>query len=95
MAGSLFVWVGNSRVQEVTESLLVFAQYPSTIYGRGLRTALGVAVPVLMIASLPAEALLGRTAPLTILAVPASCLFFCLCLLYWRFMMKRYAGGGG
>ncbi len=95
LAGVLFVWVGNSRVQDVMESFTVFAQYPSSIYGKALQVALAVVVPVSMIAFLPAQALLGRAEPLTAIAAPASIAFFCLALWYWRLMMSRYKGGGG
>jgi ABC-2 type transport system permease protein len=95
MAGSLFVFVGNGRVQEVSESIMIFAQYPSTIYGKGLQVALATIVPISMIAVLPAQAFLGRPGPLATVAAPACVLFFCGSLAFWRVMMKRYAGGGG
>jgi len=95
MAGVLFVWVGNSRVQDVMESITVFAQYPSSIYGRAFQVVLGAVIPVTMIASLPAQALLGRPEPLTAVAAPASAAFFGLSFAFWRAMMKRYSGGGG
>jgi ABC-2 type transport system permease protein len=95
MAGSLFVWVGNGRVQEVTESIMIFAQFPSSIYGRALQVVFAVVMPVSMIAFLPAQALLGRPEPLTLFAVPACVIFFGACLAFWRGMMARYAGGGG
>jgi ABC-2 type transport system permease protein len=95
LAGALFVWVGNSRVQEVMESITFFAQYPSSIYGRALQVALAAVVPVSMIAFLPAQALLGRAEPLTAFAAPASIVFFLLSFAFWRGMMRRYSGGGG
>jgi ABC-2 type transport system permease protein len=95
MAGSLFVFVGNGRVQEVTESIMVFAQYPSSIYGRVFQVVLAVIVPVSMIAFFPAQAYLGQRGPLAAVAAPACILFFCGSLAFWRVMMKRYAGGGG
>ncbi len=94
-AGVLFVWVGNSRVQDVMESFTVFAQYPSTIYGRAFRIVLAAVVPVSMIAFLPAQALLGRPEPLLAIAVPGSVAFLLLSLGFWRLMMRRYSGGGG
>ncbi len=95
MAGSLFVWVGNGRVMEVMESVMVFAQYPSSIYGRVFQLVLAVLVPAAMIAFLPAQALLGRVEPITLAAAPACVVFFILSLVFWRAMLRRYAGGGG
>ncbi len=95
MAGSLFVWVGNGRVLEVSEAVMLFAQYPGSIYGRAFRILLSTGVPVAMIAFLPAQALLARAEPLTAVAAPCAVGFLGLALLFWRAMVRRYAGGGG
>ncbi len=95
MAGSLFVWVGNARVLEVSEAVMLFAQYPGSIYGRGFRLLLATAVPVGMIAFLPAQALLGRAEPVTAAAAGCVVLFLAAGLIFWRAMLRRYAGGGG
>jgi ABC-2 type transport system permease protein len=95
MAGSLFVWVGNGRVYEVMDSILVFSQYPGSIFSQGFQFVLSVLIPASMVAFLPAQALLGRPDPITIVSVPACFAFFGASLLFWREMMKRYTGGGG
>jgi ABC-2 type transport system permease protein len=95
MAGSLFVWVGNGRVYEVAESVLLFAQYPGSIYGRTFQLVLAVLLPAAMIAFLPAQALLGRPEPITVASAPACVAFFLAAIAFWRAMVKRYAGGGG
>jgi ABC-2 type transport system permease protein len=95
MAGSLFVWVGNGRVLEVSETVLLFAQYPGSIYGRAFRVLSATAVPVAMIAFLPAQALLARAEPITAAAAPCALAFVGAALLFWRAMLRRYAGGGG
>jgi ABC-2 type transport system permease protein len=95
MAGSLFVWVGNARVLELSEAVMLFAQYPGTIYGRSFRLLLATVVPVGMIAFLPAQALLGRAEPVTAVAAGCVALFVAAALLFWRAMLRRYAGGGG
>jgi ABC-2 type transport system permease protein len=95
MAGSLFVWVGNGRVLEVSEAVMLFAQYPGSIYGRAFRVLVSTAVPVAMIAFLPAQALLDRAEPITALAAVSSLAFLGAALLFWRAMLRRYAGGGG
>ena len=95
MAGSLFVWVGNGRVYEVMESVLMFAQYPGSIFSQGFQFVLSILIPAAMIAFLPAQALLGRAEPLTAVSAPACAAFFALSLIFWRRMMRRYTGGGG
>ena len=95
MAGSLFVWVGNGRVDEILDSILIFSQYPGSIFSQGFQFVLSVLIPAAMIAFLPAQALLGRPEPITIVSVPACIAFFGASLLFWRGMMKRYTGGGG
>lgn len=95
MAGSLFVWVGNGRVLEVSEAVMLFAQYPGSIYGHAFRVLISTAVPVAMIAFLPAQALLGRAEPITAAAAVCALAFLGAALLFWRAMLRRYAGGGG
>jgi ABC-2 type transport system permease protein len=95
LAGSLFVWVGNGRVIEVMDSVLIFSQYPGSIFSQSFQFVLSVLIPAAMIAFLPAQALLGRPEPITAVSAPACIAFFCLSLLFRRHMMKRYTGGGG
>ncbi len=95
MAGSLFVWVGNGRWDEIMDSILIFSQYPGSIFSQGFQFVLSVLIPAAMVAFLPAQALLGRPEPITIVSVPACIAFFGASLLFWRAMMKRYTGGGG
>jgi ABC-2 type transport system permease protein len=95
MAGSLFVWVGNGRINEVMDAVLVFSQYPGTIFSNGFQLVLSILVPAAMIAFLPAQALLGRPEPMTVFSAPACAAFFAASLLFWRRMMRRYTGGGG
>lgn len=95
MAGSLFVWVGNARVLEVSDAVLLFAQYPGSIYGRSFRLLLATVLPVAMVAFMPAAALLGRPEPFTAIAAVSALAFLGAALLFWRAMLRRYAGGGG
>jgi ABC-2 type transport system permease protein len=95
MAGSLFVWVGNSRVSELLDSILLFAQYPGSIFSSGLQLVLAAVVPVSMVALFPAEVLLGRPDALVLPGIGASLAFFALGLGFWNFMRGKYAGAGG
>lgn len=95
LAGSLFVWIGNGRVLELLEAVLVFSRYPGSIYSKPLEWGLAAVLPLSAIALFPAEALLGRFSAQMLFAVPSSLIFFGLGLLFWKFMIRRYAGGGG
>lgn len=95
LAASLFVWIGNARVIELMESILVFSRYPGTIFAKPLQWAFAVGIPLSMIALFPAEALLGRFSIQMFFAIPASLVFAGAGYLFWNRMIRRYAGGGG
>jgi ABC-2 type transport system permease protein len=95
MSGSLFVWVGNSRVSELLDSILLFAQYPGSIFSSGAQLIMAVVVPVSMVALFPAEVLLGRSDALLLPATGACLAFFALGLAFWNHMSGKYTGAGG
>lgn len=95
LAASLFVWIGNGRVIELLEAILVFSRYPGSIYSKPLEWALAAGLPLSVIALFPAQALLGRFSAHMLFAVPSSLVFFALGFVFWKFMIRRYAGGGG
>jgi ABC-type uncharacterized transport system, permease component len=95
MAGTLFVWVGNSRLPELVESILSFAQYPMSIFTSFFQIVFALIIPIAAIAYLPAAALLGRDTSLALPAVASCVAFFALSLLFWNRMLRRYSGAGG
>lgn len=95
MSGTLFIWIGNSRVMELLDSVLIFGRYPSSIFSSGLQFVLAIVIPVSMIALFPAEALLGRANGLMIPGAFASLIFLGLGVVFWNHMCGKYAGGGG
>lgn len=95
MAGTLFVWVGNSRLMELAEALFNFGQYPQNIFSGAFQVLVSVVVPVAVIAAFPAQALLGKDLPLVGPAVAVCFAFFGLSLLFWKHMIRRYCGAGG
>lgn len=95
MAATLFVWVGNGRVAELVDSVLVFAQYPVGIFSPFFQGLFTFVLPIAAIAFFPAGALLGREAPLVLPSLAAAGVFFGLGLLFWNRMLKHYAGAGG
>jgi ABC-2 type transport system permease protein len=95
MSGTLFVWVGNGRVYELLDVILNFAQYPMSIFPKAFELIASVAMPIAMVAFIPAQALLGRSDVLGLAAIPASLVFFALSLFFWERMRVKYSGGGG
>lgn len=95
MSGTIFIWVGNSRLLEMTDSILLFAKYPASIFSSAFQFLFSAVVPVGMVAFFPANALLGKEQPFLIAAVITSVLFFIFSLGFWKFMMKKYTGAGG
>ncbi len=95
MSGTLFVWIGNARVLELLDSILIFGRYPGSIFSSLFQLSLAVLIPVSMIALFPAEVLLGRTNGLLYLGIPACLAFLGLSVAFWNHMCGKYAGGGG
>ncbi len=95
MAGSVFKWVGNSRIYEIFDSLLSFGNYPRSIFSRGFQTIISYIVPIAAVGFLPASVLLGKK-PEGILATGAVCLLFLLVSAgFWKMMLRRYTSAGG
>jgi len=95
LAASLFIWIGNGRVIELLESILVFSRYPGSIFGSPVQWIFALVIPLSMIALFPAEALMGRTNPHMLYSIPTAIAFFGAGYLFWNRMIRRYAGGGG
>ena len=95
MSGSVFKWVGNSRVYEIFDCLTSFGQYPRSIFSRSFQTILSFIIPIAMLGFFPASALLGKPAPGMGWASAACIAFFLLCLLFWNRMLRYYTSAGG
>lgn len=95
MAATAFKWIGNSRIPEIFDSLLCFAQYPQSIFPKALQAALSFFFPVAMVGFFPAQALLGRTSPAYFLALIPCLGFAALGVGLYRYMIRLYEGGGG
>lgn len=89
------VWVGNSRLFEIYDSIAQFASYPVTIFQKTLRVILTYLLPVAMIGFLPASVLMNPATPLLAAAVVCSFAFLGLSLLFWTVMIRRYTSSGG
>ncbi|MFP4662170.1 MAG: ABC transporter permease [Halanaerobiales bacterium] len=95
MSGSLFKWVGNSRVYEIFSSISTFGLYPNTIYSKAFQDLISYIIPISMIAFYPAAALLNRIGINVIYSIIACLVFFILSRLFWYMMLKKYTSAGG
>ncbi len=95
MAGSVFKWVGNSRVYELFNSVMSFATYPRSIFSKGLQTIISWVIPIAMVAYFPASALLTKSSEGILYAALSAAVFFILSLLFWKYMLRQYTSAGG
>jgi ABC-2 type transport system permease protein len=84
--------VGVEDLGTVSFSVVELSRFPVQAYRQPLQTLL-VVVPVVLLTTLPAQALLGRLSPLMLLVAPAvaACAVVAASLL-WRRVLRRYTG---
>ena len=95
LAALVIRWVGCSRVFEIFMTVSSFGNYPSSIYGRTLLAVLSYALPVTMMAAIPAAALLGRPIPFLGPALAATAILVLFALWFWGYMLGKYTSAGG
>ena len=95
MASSAFVWVGNSRIFEIYDAFTALGRYPGTIYPKLVLNIVSYIIPVALLGSLPASAVLGRASPFALLSgVPCAAILAAGILLFNK-MVSRYQSAGG
>lgn len=95
MAAMSFKWVGNSRISELTDSVLQFGKYPLTIFPKAVQAAATLVIPVGMVGFFPASALLGRVHMADFAAVIPCILFLAAGAWMYQHMIRLYEGVGG
>ncbi len=95
MASISFVWVGNSRIPEMFDSVKSFGKYPQSIFPKQIRWITVYVLPVAMIGFYPCMALLGRSKQSELLLCIPCLLFLLLGIWIYNKMVKRYEGVGG
>lgn len=95
MAGSVFKWVGNSRMYEIFDAVSQFGNYPASIYPKTLLFTVSYILPVALIGFYPASALMGRPVPGLWMLLLAGAVFLALGFAFWRLMLKSYTSAGG
>lgn len=95
MAATSFIWVGNSRLHEIFESVASFGRYPVSIFPQAVRFFSTFIIPVGMIAFYPASILLGKSSFLFLPALIPCIAFFLVSKTIYNRMIKLYEGVGG
>lgn len=95
LSGMLFRWVGSSRVFDIFDAVTSFGLYPGTIFSKSLQNVITYILPIGLIASVPASALLGRTGWGALWALAPAAAFLVLGALYWNWMLRGYTSAGG
>lgn len=87
---------GRTGIMPLVYNVTAYAQYPSTIYGRGLRWLLTFVLPFAFTAFYPAAAIL-RPGPYLVwglAAVPVAVVASVVVGAVWREGLRRYQGAG-
>lgn len=87
--------VGVEDLGTVSFAVVELSRFPVQAYGDPLRTVLTV-LPVALLTTVPAQALLGRLDPVLLLVAPAAAvLALAASSLYWRRALRGYTGASG
>ena len=58
MAGLGIVWIGNYRIYDIFMAVMEFGMYPKSIFTKSFQTITTYIIPISLLASYPASALL-------------------------------------
>lgn len=95
MAATSFKWVANSRIPEIYGSVLMFGNYPLTIFPKWIAIVNTFILPVMLVGFYPAAALLSRTAPWDYLYMVPGALFLYISIRVYQKMVHLYESSGG
>lgn len=98
-AGLAVIFTGGTGIVQSIWSLTEFAKYPLPVYGRLGTFIFSTVLPLAVIGTFPAAALLkpSELAPNTSIIVWSTfvtVIFYSFCLLIWRVALRRYEGTG-
>lgn len=95
MTGLGIVWVGNYRIYEIFISTMDFGLYPRSIFTKVFQAIITWVIPISLLGSFPASALLGKEMTGVIGALACSIGFLLLGLLFFHRMARNYTSAGG
>lgn len=95
MAGLGIVWIGNYRIYEIFMSVMDFGMYPKSIFTKTFQSILTYIIPVSLLASYPASALLGSADKTVLFALLSSIVFLLIGIWFYYKMVSNYTSAGG
>jgi len=95
MAGLGIVWIGNYRIYEIFMTTMEFGLYPRSIFTKVFQSIITWVLPITLLGSLPASALLGRPDPGVIGALLCAVVFLVTGLWFYHRMVRNYTSAGG
>lgn len=95
MSGLGIVWIGNYRIYDIFMTVMEFGLYPRSIFSKFFQTFITYVIPVSLLGSFPASALLGKPNAGVIGATVCSVVFLVGGLLFYGRMVRNYTSAGG
>jgi ABC-2 type transport system permease protein len=93
LLASLAFWASKLDLQSLYGNAWQFARYPADIYAEPLRFLVTYVLPLALIATVPAQALVRPFDPgAVLLALATSAVAVVLAIVAWRRGLKRYTG---
>ncbi len=91
----IFRFTKISRIYELYEILAMIGQYPKAIYPKTIGLIFTFVFPILLAASVPAEALIGSFSLDILISGIVALILLTISLYVWFSAVKRYSSAGG
>jgi ABC-2 type transport system permease protein len=95
MSGLGIVWVGNYRIYDIFMTVMDFGLYPRSIFSKMFQTIITWVIPISLLGSFPASALLGKPVTGAFGAVLCAMVFLIAGLWFYHRMVRNYTSAGG
>lgn len=95
MSGLGIVWIGNYRIYEIFMSVMDFGLYPRSIFTKVFQSIITWIIPISLLGSFPASALLGKPVMGALSAILCSIAFLIAGLWFYHRMVRNYTSAGG
>jgi ABC-2 type transport system permease protein len=96
IVSSAFYVVKIDNLTYLFSSIFDAARWPSTVFRGALHIVFTFVIPLALMTTYPAEALLGRLEPITLVyALAASLAFAAAARTVWLLSLRRYSSAGG
>ena len=86
-------WITQSlAINELFNSFFETGRFPAAAYPRWLRGVLTFVVPIILVTTVPAQALLGRAGlVLLLVAMLMAAVLLSVSILFWRYALRHYS----